>query len=249
LWKGPAQHPPAVLRSQNLPDDNRCLAHASGRRNRPTDQGGLLMPDGVGAGWGIMQEIREDIQRVRNSGKPVWAYLRAPSTREYYLAAARRAGSPCRPQEHAGFEGPESRSDLLPGRTGQAGGPGGDRTTRQVQRLRRHVQPEGHESGKRARCSTRFLDDLYGQLISAVATGRKKTPEQARAIWTRGAVPFQGGALQGLVDATEYEGADVHALEKADWRWKLARISPGIIWGRLRRKALRRPAPRSPGRG
>src|SRR5262245_28994853 len=48
----------------------------------------VLQPEGISAGWGKLEELRGDIEQFRKSGKPVFAYLRTPSARDYYLAAA-----------------------------------------------------------------------------------------------------------------------------------------------------------------
>src|SRR3954465_5531850 len=46
----------------------------------------VLMPEGVDAGWGKLQELREDLLQFKKSGKPLIAFLKYPKTREYYLA-------------------------------------------------------------------------------------------------------------------------------------------------------------------
>jgi len=51
-------------------------------------RGIVFMPEGVSAGWAKLDEIRSGLAAFRKSGKPVYAYLRAPGAREYYLAAA-----------------------------------------------------------------------------------------------------------------------------------------------------------------
>ena len=48
----------------------------------------VFMPQGVQAGWAKLQELREDLLAFKKSGKPLYAFLRAPGTREYYLATA-----------------------------------------------------------------------------------------------------------------------------------------------------------------
>lgn len=48
----------------------------------------FLTFDDLVVGWGIAQELREAIARLRAHGKPVFAYLLAGTTREYYVAAA-----------------------------------------------------------------------------------------------------------------------------------------------------------------
>src|SRR6266699_1943117 len=48
----------------------------------------VFEPEGANAGWAKMQEIRADLEQFRKSGKPLIAYLKAPGTREYYMATA-----------------------------------------------------------------------------------------------------------------------------------------------------------------
>ena len=38
------------------------------------------------AGWAKLEELRRDLEQFRKSGKPVFAYLRAPNARDYYVA-------------------------------------------------------------------------------------------------------------------------------------------------------------------
>ncbi len=48
----------------------------------------VLEPEGLSTGWAKLEEIRAGVERFRKSGKPVYAFLRAPSTRDYYVALA-----------------------------------------------------------------------------------------------------------------------------------------------------------------
>ena len=48
----------------------------------------VFMPRNLAIGWGKLQEIRSDIENFKKSGKPVYAYLKTPGAREYYLATA-----------------------------------------------------------------------------------------------------------------------------------------------------------------
>src|SRR5262249_43169827 len=52
----------------------------------PHVKGIILQPEGISAGWAKLEEIRSDVEQFRKSGKPVFAYLRQPGAREYYLA-------------------------------------------------------------------------------------------------------------------------------------------------------------------
>ena len=47
----------------------------------------VLQPHSIGAGWAKLQEIRQEVADFKKSGKPVYAYLEGPGSREYYLAS------------------------------------------------------------------------------------------------------------------------------------------------------------------
>src|SRR3954466_4544709 len=48
----------------------------------------ILEPQGASLGWGKMQELRSDFEQFKKSGKPIYAFLKTPSARDYYLASA-----------------------------------------------------------------------------------------------------------------------------------------------------------------
>jgi len=47
----------------------------------------VLQPNGLATGWGKLQELRQEIVAFKKSGKPVYAFLQSPGSREYYLAS------------------------------------------------------------------------------------------------------------------------------------------------------------------
>src|ERR1035438_5430110 len=47
----------------------------------------VLEPQDLGAGWAKLEELRMDVEKFKKSGKPVFAYLRQPGMREYYVAS------------------------------------------------------------------------------------------------------------------------------------------------------------------
>src|ERR1044071_1567087 len=55
--------------------------------NDPHIQAVVIEPEGLSAGWAKLQELALDLDRFKKSGKPVYAYLRQPGAREYYVAA------------------------------------------------------------------------------------------------------------------------------------------------------------------
>ena len=48
----------------------------------------VLEPRGLAVGWAKLEELRDDIDAFKKSGKPVYAYLRGAGAHEYYVASA-----------------------------------------------------------------------------------------------------------------------------------------------------------------
>ncbi|HEY1338542.1 MAG TPA: signal peptide peptidase SppA, partial [Bryobacteraceae bacterium] len=162
-----------------------------------------LEPDGLSVGWGAMEEIRGDLEQFRKSGKPVFAYLRTPSTRDYYLAlgADRIYLGPADQLYLKGLRAEmmyfKKTLDKL-GVSVDVEHAGkykdfGDMFTRS------DMSPETRE------VMTSVVDDLYGGLVARISSARKKTPDEVRAIIDSG--PFTASrALQaGLVDELRFE--------------------------------------------
>jgi len=163
----------------------------------------VLEPEGLSVGWAKLEEIRSDVEQFRKSGKPVFAYLRNPSAREYYvaLAADRIYLGPEDPLMLKGM-----RAEILYFRNTLAKlgvsvdvehdgkyKDFGDMFTRS------DMSPETKE------VLNALLDDLYGNLVSRIAAARGKQPDQVRALIDQG--PFSApDALQaGLVDELRFE--------------------------------------------
>jgi protease IV len=163
----------------------------------------VLEPGGLEVGWGKLQELRADIESFKKSGKPVIAYLRSPGTREYYLATA------CTkiymmPEDMLNLKG--MRFEMM-------------YFKKTLDKLGVGVQVE--HAGKYKDFGDMFtrtdmspetkdvlnsvLDDLYGNLVQTIAAGRKKTPDEVRAIIDQG--PFISAQVvgKGLVDEVRFE--------------------------------------------
>lgn len=163
----------------------------------------VLEPRGVEVGWARLEEIRSNIEQFRKSGKPVVAYLRTPSARDYYLALA---------ADHI-YLGPTDplmlkgiRAELMYFKnTLEKIGVGmevehagkykdfGDMFTRTS------MSPETRE------VIDSVLDGLYGNLVQRIAEGRKKSPEQVRAIIDQGPFTAPRALEAGLVDSLRFE--------------------------------------------
>ena len=163
----------------------------------------VFEPRDLQIGWGKLEEIRADLENFRKSGKPIYAYLKTPGAREYYLAtAATRVYMD--PEDELNLKG--MRFELM-------------YFKKTLDKL--GVQIEVEHAGKykdfgdmftRADMSpetkavlTSIIDDLYGNLVRRIGEARKKTPEQVRAIIDQGPFLSPHALEQGLVDGLLYE--------------------------------------------
>ena len=184
----------------------------------------VLMPGSLGAGWAKLQELHSEIERLTKTGKPVVAYLRQPSSREYYLAtAAGRIYMP--PEDLLDLKGLRAELAFFRGTLDKLG-----------------VQVEITHAGKYKDFGDMFtrtsmtpetrevlnsvLDELYGDLIRTVAAGRKKTPEQTRALLDEGPFLARQALQNGLVDALLYEDQVFSGVAQQAGEGSLTRVSP-----------------------
>jgi len=163
----------------------------------------VLEPRGLDVGWAKLQELHEDILTFKKSGKPVFAYLRGGTARDYYVAtAADRIFMAS--EDELDLKGLRAELMYVKGTLDKLG-----------------VQMEFEHAGKYKDAPDMFtrtsptpetlevmdqiLDQYYGDLIATVAQGRNKSPDQIRALIDDG--PFVGKpALDGgLIDGLLYE--------------------------------------------
>lgn len=183
----------------------------------------VLMPGGISAGWAKLQEIHADLTRLAKSGKPVAAYLRSPSTREYYLAtAAGRLYMP--PEDMLDLKGLRAELTYFRGTLDKLGVQAeiehagkykdyGDTFTRTS------MSPETRE------VLTSILDGLYGHLAETIATGRRKSPQEVRAILDEGPFLSRQALSKGLIDSLLYEDQVFSELAKQAGAGSLNRVN------------------------
>jgi len=163
----------------------------------------VLEPEGLSAGWAKLEELRGDVAQFRKSGKPVYAYLHTPGAREYYVATAadRLYLGPEDPLMLKGLRAEimyfKKTLDKL-GVTVYVDHAGkykdfGDQFTRS------DMSPETRQ------VITSLVDDLYGNLVDRIASGRKKTAEQVRALMDQGPFLATEAEKSGLVDELRFE--------------------------------------------
>lgn len=182
-----------------------------------------LAPSSVATGWAKAAEIRSGLVRVRQAGKPVYAYLRSPRSRDYYLATAatRIAAAPIDLVDLKGlraeitfYRGTLDKLGVVPeiehiGKYKDAG----DQLTRTSS------TPETRE------VINSFLDARYQDLVQAIAEARHKPPDEVRGILDEG--PYLGSQAKerGLVDDLAFEEQFAETLAKQLGQKELRRIN------------------------
>jgi protease IV len=163
----------------------------------------IFEPSGASVGWAKMQEIHADLEQFRKSGKPLIAYLKAPGTRDYYLASAcsKIYMSPVDVLDlkglalelmyfkntldklgvHVDVEHAGKYKDF------------GDMFTRTS------MSPETNE------VMSSLADDIYGDLVNTIAKGRNKDVATIRATIDNGPFLAKQAKAAGLVDDLRYE--------------------------------------------
>jgi protease-4 len=183
----------------------------------------VLAPQGVGAGWAKLQEIRDGILAFRKSGKPVIAWLRNPRTREYYLATA-ADHIYLAPEDVLDVKGLRAELTYFRKTMDKLG------VQMEVERIGKYKDAADmftrtSMSEETREVMTSVIDQLFGRVVDVVATSRKRSPEQVRALIDQG--PFLGPQAKsgGLVDDLLYEDQVLDELKKRLGQKELKKIS------------------------
>lgn len=163
----------------------------------------VVEPGGLTAGFAKLEELRADLEAFAKSGKPVFAYLRNPNSRDYYLSlAARRIY--LAPEEPLMLQGLRAELAYFKGALDKLGvsvevehagkyKDFGDMFTRTS------MSPETRE------VMTSVVDGVYGRMVDRIALSRKKTPDQVRALIDNGPFTASQALAAGLVDSLSFE--------------------------------------------
>jgi protease-4 len=153
--------------------------------------------------WGKVQEIRDAVIDFRKSGKPIYAYLEYGGDRDYYLASAADKVF-LLPSSPLDLSGVATYELFLRGTLDKVG-----------------VYPDLHRIGDYKTAVNTFTEkgftpahkemddslnrDLYEQIVSAIATGRKKSDPDVRALVEEGPFLPEQAKQAGLIDDLAYE--------------------------------------------
>ncbi len=163
----------------------------------------ILEPENAATGWGKMQELRTDLEQFKKSGKPIYAFLKTPSARDYYLATVANKIY-MEPQDYLMLKGARFELMYFRGTLDKLG------VTVDVEHdgkykdygdmfTRTNMSPETKE------VLNSMLDGLYGDLVSGIANGRRKSPDEIRATIDKGPFLSDQALKAGLVDRLCFE--------------------------------------------
>jgi len=224
LSRGPSVPSTAVLvlkpagdLQETLPDDvvGQFLGQEAGTvrgfvtnlqkaKRDPRIRSVLLMPGSLDSPyWAKVQELRDAVLDFRRSGKKVTAFLEFGGDREYYLASAADRVF-LMPGSSLDLTGVASYEIFLRGTFDRLGAyPDflkiGEYKTAPNQYTEREMTPAHREM------SMALNRDMYDQLVRGIATARKKTEPDVRALIDQGPFTPDDAKRLGLVDDLAYE--------------------------------------------
>jgi protease IV len=163
----------------------------------------IFEPRDLSVGWGKLEEIRADLENFRKSGKPIYAYLKTPGAREYYLATA-ASRVYMESEDELNLKGMRFELMYFKNTLDKLG-----------------VQVEIEHAGKYKDFGDMFtrtnmtpetkevlnsiIDDLYGNLVKRIADARKRGPDEIRATIDQGPFLSPQAREKGLIDGLLYE--------------------------------------------
>ena len=180
----------------------------------PRIKGVMLKPRGLGAGWAKVEEVRMGLEGVRKAGKPVYAWLTSPNTREYYLASVADRVF-LSPEDMLDVKGVRAETTYYKGTLDKLGiefevehmgkyKDAGDTFTRTS------MSPETKEA------LNPVLDEVFGRFCSGVAQGRKLKAAEVQAMVDDGPFIAPQAIARHLVDELTFErNADEAIARKA----------------------------------
>ena len=183
----------------------------------------VFEPANLQIGWAKMQELRADLDQFKKSGKPLYAYLKSPGAREYYVASsANRLFMP--PEDMLNLKGLRFELTYFKRTLDKLG-----------------VQVEIEHAGKYKDFGDMFtrtslspetsevmnsvIDDLYSDLVHTIATGRGQDTAKVRATIDQGPLLSNQALDTGLVDALRYEDEMFGELQKTLQQSDLKKVS------------------------
>ena len=163
----------------------------------------VIEPMNLQIGWGKMQQLHADLEKFRRSGKPVYAFLKTPGMREYYVATAASKVFMA-PEDMLNLKGLRFELPYFKRTLDKVG------VTVEIQHAgkfkdfgdmftRSSMSPETRE------VLTSVIDRLYGDMVKTIAVGRKKPVAEIQDAIDNGPLLSAQVRGRGLVDDLLYE--------------------------------------------
>ncbi len=163
----------------------------------------VLEPRDLDIGWAKLEEIHDDVLNFRKSGKPVYAYLRGPTAREYYIATAADKIY-MSPEEELDLKGIRAQLLYFKGTLDKIG------VDMEFEHMGKYKDAPDQftktaPTPETLEVTNQILDQYYGNLVDVIAKGRNKKPQDVRAAIDNG--PFVGKSAvdAGFVDELLHE--------------------------------------------
>jgi protease-4 len=172
----------------------------------------VLQPRGLLVGWARLEELRQEVTAFKKSGKPVYAFLQGPGSREYYLASVADKVF-LSPDDMLDVKGFHLEELYFKGTLDKLGigvqvdhigqfKDAGDMFTRT------NMSPQTRE------VLNQVLDQIYGDFCTTTGSGRHKSADDMRALIDMGPFLAAQAKATGLVDELGYEDEVYADLKK-----------------------------------
>lgn len=163
----------------------------------------VIQPQGLITGWGKLQELRQDVSDFKKSGKPVYALLQSPGSREYYLASVADRIF-LAPDDFLNVKGFRLEELFFKNALDKIG------VSVQVDHIGRYkdagdlftktsMSPESRE------VLDQVLDQIYGDFSSTIGAARHKSADDMKALIDMGPFLAAQAKAAGLIDQLGYE--------------------------------------------
>jgi protease-4 len=172
----------------------------------------LLETGRFGAGWAKTEEIRGQLETFKKSGKPVYAFLRSPGAKEYFLATVADRVSMVE-EDVLDLKGLRAERMYYKNTLDKIGvqmevvhagkyKDYGDSYTKTA------MSPESKES------LNAILDGMYKVMVDGIASGRKRPAAEVQKLIDGGPYLAKNALAAKLVDRLEYENQTFEELAK-----------------------------------
>jgi protease-4 len=226
------QHPPrffGILPGEKAgPSLVEILLALDRARRDPRIETVFVSIGGIQAGLGRVEEVREALARVRDAGKRVVAYLEEGGLQEYGVALG--AGEIVLPPAGGiNVTGVASEVILLKGLLDRAGITAWMRARGKYKSMREmFAEPEMTEANREM--TSALVGDLHAQVVEAISTSRRMSPDAVRALLDRGPFLATEAKELGLIDALEYEDQLKDRVEAETAKFRPVELSSYLVF-------------------